>query len=128
MPPNKSFNPTRASALRAARAALLMKKEIESYHETVAPQYHLSFGVGINYGTAVVGMVGTRLRLDYSAIGDDVNLASRVAGIAGPGEVVASEATVTQIALDLPGVTFEEIGPVFMKGIPGAVRLFRVSN
>lgn len=60
-------------------------------------------------------------------VGHDVNVASRVVDIAGPGEVVVSEATVARVGDVLPGVSFEEIGPVFMKGIPGAVRLYRVS-
>ena len=61
-------------------------------------------------------------------IGHDVNLASRVVDVAGPGEVVVSEATVTQVGAGLPGVVFDEIGPVFMKGIPEAVRLYRAEG
>jgi adenylate cyclase len=58
-------------------------------------------------------------------VGHDVNLASRVVNLAGPGEVLLSEATLEEIDDQLPEVSFEELGPVVMKGIPKPVRLFR---
>jgi adenylate cyclase len=58
-------------------------------------------------------------------VGHDVNLASRVVNLAGPGEVLLSEATLEEIDDKLPEVSFEELGPVVMKGIPKPVRLYR---
>jgi len=58
-------------------------------------------------------------------IGHDVNVASRVVDFAGPSEVLLSHATLAQIDDKLPDVSFEEIGPVVMKGIPEPVRLYR---
>lgn len=78
--------------LRAARAALLMQKDIEAFQQHVDSRWRLNFGLGINTGKAVVGMVGTPQRLDYSAIGDDVNLAKRIQENAGPGQILMSEA------------------------------------
>jgi tetratricopeptide (TPR) repeat protein len=49
--------------------------------------------IGINSGPVVVGTIGTDLNMTYTAIGDTVNLASRVQGLAAPGAVVMSEAT-----------------------------------
>ena len=58
-------------------------------------------------------------------VGHDVNVASRVVDVAGPGEVLLSEATMAEVDDKLPDVTFEELGPVVMKGIPNPVRLYR---
>jgi adenylate cyclase len=58
-------------------------------------------------------------------IGHDVNLASRIVDLAGPGEVLLSEATKADIDDQLPDVQFDELGPVVMKGIPTPVRLWR---
>jgi adenylate cyclase len=57
-------------------------------------------------------------------IGHDVNLAARIADLAAPGEVLASADAVAEVP-DAPDVRFTELGPVFVKGIPDAVRLFR---
>ena len=59
-------------------------------------------------------------------VGHSVNVASRVADVAAPGEVLLSETTREQIDGQLEGVAFEELGPVMMKGIPQPVRLYRV--
>ncbi len=65
----------------------------------------------------------TRRRDDL--VGHDVNVAARVVDVAGPGEVLLSYATLCAVADRLPAVSFEEIGPVVMKGIPQPVRLYR---
>ena len=58
-------------------------------------------------------------------VGHDVNVASRVVDVAGPGEVLLSDATLARVDGKLPSVRFEELGPVVMKGIPQPVRLYR---
>ena len=57
-------------------------------------------------------------------IGRDVNLASRICGLAGPGEVLCSGATAAA-AGTLPGVRFEHLGPVFVRGVADPVPLLR---
>jgi adenylate cyclase len=57
-------------------------------------------------------------------IGHDVNLAARIADLAAPGEVLVSADAVEEVTGTTP-VRFTELGPVFVKGIPDAVRLFR---
>ena len=58
-------------------------------------------------------------------IGHDVNVAARVVDVAAAGEVLLSEATRAAVADGLPHVTFDELGPVVMKGLPAPVRLYR---
>jgi adenylate cyclase len=57
-------------------------------------------------------------------VGRDVNLAARISELAGPGEVLCSEATAEQAGA-LPGVDFEPLGSVFVRGIADAVPLMR---
>jgi adenylate cyclase len=58
-------------------------------------------------------------------VGHDVNVASRIVNLAGPGEVLLSDVTVARVGGDRDFSRFEEIGPVMMKGIPEPIRLFR---
>ena len=57
-------------------------------------------------------------------VGRDVNLASRIAELAGPGDVLCSEVTITE-AGDMDGIEFEPLGPVFVRGIADPVPIFR---
>jgi len=68
---------------------------------------------------------GTQSLRRGDLVGHDVNLASRVPSLAGAGEVLLSEATVARIGPGLPGIVFDELGPVSLKGIPHPVRIFR---
>ena len=71
---------------------------------------------------------GTPAERRGNLIGHDVNVASRIVNVAGPGEVVVSGAARSAAAVGLTGVTFEELGPVMLKGIPEAVPLFRATR
>lgn len=72
-----------------------------------------------------VGMhFGCPRRRGDDIIGRDVNLASRIVDLAGPGEVLCSQATADEIG-ELPGVQFEPLGPVFVRGIADAVPIVR---
>jgi len=61
-------------------------------------------------------------------IGHDVNLASRIAGVAGPGEVILSEPAMVAAGPGLRDVEFEELGPVLLRGIPEPLPLYRASR
>jgi len=78
--------------------------------------------IGIHWGTQ------TRRRDDL--IGHDVNIAARVVDVAGPAEVVITEALLRRLHQSETPINFEidELGPVVMKGLPEAVRLFRVTQ
>lgn len=71
---------------------------------------------------------GRQMRRGEDLVGHDVNVAARVVDVAAPGEVLLSDATLAKIDGQLPDISFEELGPVIMKGIPEPVRLYRASR
>ena len=71
---------------------------------------------------------GQQTKRGDDLIGHDVNIAARVVDVAGPAEVVVTEALRDKLATPTATVEFEELGPVVMKGLPDPVRLFRASR
>ncbi len=78
--------------LRAVRAAATMQRAITDYHHSIGQQRQLSFGVGIHMGEVVVGNVGMSDRMDYTAIGDAVNLTKRIQENTPGGKILMSHA------------------------------------
>lgn len=77
--------------LRAAQAALRLCQEMATYHASMPAELRMEFGIGIASGEAVVGNIGAKEFLHYTAIGDTVNLAQRLEEIAGGGEILLNE-------------------------------------
>ncbi len=77
--------------LRAVRAALGMRDAIQQLHRELPPERRLNFGVGIHFGDAVLGLVGTEKRLEYTAIGDSVNTAKRIQENAAANQILISD-------------------------------------
>ncbi|HJP65849.1 MAG TPA: BMP family ABC transporter substrate-binding protein [Actinomycetota bacterium] len=105
-----------ASARQAIRAALDLQRRFAN--ETEAdPTLPLEVGIGLDAGEAVP--VGTGYR------GGALNLAARLCGMAGPGEVLASR-EVTHLARRIDGVRYEDSGAVQLKGLAEPVTVIRV--
>ena len=64
--------------LFAVAIALAIRDAVAALHEQLPEEAHLDFGVGIHYGEAVLGWIGTEKRLEYTAIGDSINTAKRI--------------------------------------------------
>ena len=88
--------PQENSVELACRAALDMIAGSEELGAELEQRYgrKISFGVGIHWGSAVVGNIGTPFRMDYTAIGDTVNTAARLEANAGGGTILVSRAVV----------------------------------
>jgi len=105
--------PQEDHALRAVKAAVAMQWAIADYHRQLSKARGLSFGVGINVGEVVVGNIGTKSRMDYTAIGDAVNLAKRLQENAGGGRILLSHSTYEQVK---DHVSVRALPPLKVKG------------
>ncbi len=78
---------------RAMESALDMMDALDTLNERwrAAARPELQIGIGLNYGEAFAGNIGSERRLEYTVIGDTVNTASRLCGVAGKGEILVSE-------------------------------------
>ncbi|MBT3236712.1 MAG: adenylate/guanylate cyclase domain-containing protein [Bdellovibrionales bacterium] len=79
------------------------------------PSIELEVGIGIHYGEAVVGSIGTENRRDYTAIGNSVNSAARMCGAAAGGELIISQVVHRHLPLEL-SQRFKQQEPLNFKG------------
>lgn len=76
--------------LRAVRAAINIRAAQSELQRILPEDCRLFFGVGIHVGDAIIGLIGTEKRLEYTAIGDCVNTARRIQENARPGQILIS--------------------------------------
>ncbi|MFN0063417.1 MAG: adenylate/guanylate cyclase domain-containing protein [Myxococcaceae bacterium] len=112
---------------RALRAALEMQEAVVLLNalREAAGKPPIEVGIGVNTGPAVVGYMGSVDRHEYTAIGDSVNTASRLCGLAQGGEVLATDATVTRAGT---GFEVEPLSRASLKGKDKPVQVYRVTG
>jgi adenylate cyclase len=87
----------------------------------------LELGIGIHCGTALVGNIGSDNHLDYSVIGETVNLAARLCGFAEPLSIVVSKSVVDNAQLE-SDFFFTAPCEVKVRGFRDAVPVYNVSR
>ena len=110
---------------RAIRAAIGVQRALDDLDRKLRQErgIELKTRIGIHTGPVVVGNVGNDLKMDYTAIGDTTNLASRLESLAIPGSILISEETYRLVRGHFE---LEERGPFDVKGKSEAVQAYAV--
>ncbi|GDX83488.1 hypothetical protein LBMAG42_52990 [Deltaproteobacteria bacterium] len=117
--------PTEDHASRAVKCARDMQVVVGLLNAERARRKLPTLGltIGVNSGECVVGHVGGEARVQFSAIGDAVNVGKRIQGLAARGEIVIGERT-----LELAGLPLDKVEEHFVKGRGQAVKMLRIST
>jgi adenylate cyclase len=112
-------------ALDAIRCGVEIQRAVRQAAAADPALPALAVGVGIATGEVIVGSIGSADRLDYTAVGPAVNLASRLCGAAEAHEILLSDETFARVH-DL--VAAEPVPPLTVKGFSGPVKAYRMKR
>ena len=126
--PESSGSPA-SDALNAVTAALMMRVELFRFNKerAAAGLPPVKIGCGINSGPVVAGQIGSEERMEYTVIGDAVNLASRTEALNKP---FATDVLITENTYNLikDKIVVQEMPGVHVKGKTDAIKMFAVIN
>ncbi|GJQ36640.1 MAG: hypothetical protein JETCAE01_26500 [Anaerolineaceae bacterium] len=109
--------------LRAVKTALAIRDSVENLYKELSPDAHLAFGVGIHFGDAVLGLIGTEKRLEYTAISDSVNTAKRLQENSAKNQIVISKEAYERVKKQ---VEVKPLEAMMVKGKSKPVDVFEV--
>ncbi len=115
------FTASDSHAINAVRTAIEMQEKAREISERLG--HNLRMRVGINTGFVTVGNIGSEEHLDYTAIGQNVSLASRLEAVCEPGRILISDAT-CQLVKD--EIDVEDYREIFVKGFSKAVKVYHL--
>ncbi len=112
---------------KAVSCGIAMFQALEEFNRTRASENQppLRIGIGINTGNVITGSIGSTRALQYTAIGDAMNVASRLVNVASSGEIIISEDTYKHIA---GRVEATQLPPVKVKGKAEELKVYRVTG
>jgi adenylate cyclase len=108
----------------AVACALAMQQKMTELSRD-RPEWHLAVGIGINTGEVTMGAMGSAQRMDYTVLGDAVNLAARLCAHAGRGQTLISQSTSEALA-DLSRLVVEALEPIQVKGKKEPVVVYEI--
>ncbi len=118
---------TSLDAENALSAALNMRTALKEFNaeQNKAGKAELTHGIAINYGEVIVGNIGTRERLEYTVIGDTVNVASRMESLCKEygADILISESLKANIKSEF---NFVSLGEIHLRGKDNPVNIFQV--
>ena len=116
-------------ATASVEAALEMVGALDAFNADqrarAEPEFHI--GIGLNYGTVTVGNIGTERKMDYTVIGDMVNVASRLEGLTKlyRQPIIISKMLRDQIPASIPARIVDSVA---VKGRRGGIRIYTVKK
>ncbi len=99
--------------LRAVKSALAIREAISKLHSELPKEAHLDFGVGIHYGEAVLGWIGTEKRLEFTSLGDSVNTTKRIQENSAKNQILISKEAYERVKDEVDAKPF---APLTVKG------------
>ncbi len=116
----------REDAVKAVECAVEIQRLVSSKQRQffTGPAQSLKIGIGMHTGPLVAGNLGSSRRMDYSVIGDTVNLAARLEGVAGANEIIITDST--KALLD-NRFKLEKRAPVMVKGKVKPIEIYNVA-
>jgi len=109
--------------LRAVKSALAIRDAVAMVHTQLPEEAHLDFGVGIHYGEAVLGWIGTEKRLEYTAISDSVNTTKRIQENAAKNQILISREAFERVKDE---VEANPVAPLTVKGKAQPIEVYEV--
>ena len=121
-----AVRPCKDAVWQACKAAMDMVGQMDKLSDEVEQAYgcKLAYGVGVHYGDAIIGNIGSEMRMDYTAIGDVVNTASRIEAMAPAGKVYVS-GRVRELLGDRVTVG-QQVGRITLKGKSVPVDIYEI--
>jgi adenylate cyclase len=112
---------------KSVACALAMLQALAEFNHTRASENlpPIQIGIGINTGNVITGAIGSTRALQYTAIGDAMNVASRLVNVASPGEIIISENTYRHVAGRVEAIA---LPPVRVKGKADELKVYRVTG
>jgi len=109
--------------LRAVKAALAIREAFEGLYKILPKEAHLAFGAGIHYGDAILGLIGTDRRIEYTAISDSVNTTKRLQENSAKNQIIISREAYARVKDD---IEVKPIAPVAAKGKTAPLEVYEV--
>ena len=115
--------PVEDHAVRAIRTAWKIRESLPAIHCQLPSEFRLEFSIGIHTGDAILGMIGSEKRMEYTAVGDCVNIAKRLQENATENQIIISEDTYRQV----DGlVRTKKLKPLRLRGRKEQIQVYEV--
>ena len=115
--------------VKAIHCAVDIQQGVNELKERLVAEglFAIEVGIGISTGLVVAGNIGSQEQLNYTVIGEPVNLAQRLETISSPGEIIVSSFTSDLVQGNAGlGISFEPMGSIRVKGIPRDINALKV--
>ena len=111
---------------RAIKTSIEMMQRLKKLNKDRKAQNlkEIDIGIGVNTGEVVSGNIGSETQMDYTVIGDTVNLGARLCSAAKPYEIIISEGTARE---SKEKFNFEKLEPIMVKGKEKPINIFKVN-